>query len=73
MLKRKKAMESLFNKNQCPRCYSAKLKSWEQLTFEERIIAEKMPANVEFLIQERQKHLICPNCWFETDENKQII
>lgn len=66
-------MESLFNKNQCPRCYSGVLKSWEELSFEEKMLAEKMPANTEFSKRERQKHLFCTNCWFETIDNELLI
>lgn len=73
MLKRKKAMKSLFNKKECPQCCLRKMKTWQELSFEEKILAEKMPLNTEFTHQERQKHRFCTNCWFEEIEHESLI
>jgi len=72
MLKRKKAMESLFNKNMCPQCGLRKMKTWQELSFEEQLIAEKMPLNTEFSKAERKKHRFCTNCWHEETEKTVI-
>jgi len=73
MLKRKKAMESLFNKKECSQCGLRKMKTWHELSFEEKMIAEKMPLNTEFSAKERQKHRFCTNCWHEEIENKTLV
>jgi len=58
----------------CPRCHYPKLKTWKELTDEERFLAERLPMSAEFFIEERQRHLFCPNCWLEiVDDSSDII
>jgi len=54
----------------CPRCGSAKFRSWDELDRDEQIVAERLPASAEFTIQERKKHRFCTRCWFEGFERK---
>ena len=58
-------MKSLSDNKPCPRCHLQKMKSWEELDFAQRILAEKLPLNTEFSPSERKKHLFCTNCWNE--------
>jgi len=54
----------------CPRCGSAKLRSWDELDRDEQIVVERLPASAEFTLQERKKHRFCTRCWFEEFERK---
>jgi ssDNA-binding Zn-finger/Zn-ribbon topoisomerase 1 len=54
------------SKKICPRCRSARLKSWNELTSDEKFTAERLPASAEISPEERQQHSFCPRCWFET-------
>jgi len=52
----------------CPRCGSARLKSWSELTGEERMLAERLPTSAQLPLSERMKHRFCTRCWFETKD-----
>lgn len=52
----------------CPKCRRTLLKTWTQLSADEKFIAERQPASAEFSKEQRQRRLFCPNCWFETDD-----
>ena len=56
------------NSEICPRCQIGKLKTWSELSADERILAERLPASAEVSPEERKRHLFCPRCWFETDD-----
>ena len=64
MLKRKNAMNS-FNTNSCSKCLFPKLKNWNELTSEQKMLAERLPASAEYTEAERKKHRFCERCWFE--------
>lgn len=49
----------------CPRCLSPKLKSWDELTDEQKMLAERLPMSAEYTPKERKKHRFCTRCWFE--------
>ena len=55
------------SKKKCPRCDAAQLKTWNELTSDEKFTAERLPASAEFSPEQRTRHLFCPRCWFETD------
>lgn len=57
----------------CPRCHSAKMKSWNELDTEERMLAEKLSASAEFTTQERKKHYFCVQCWYEQFSHGEIV
>ena len=52
----------------CPRCGSAKMKSWEEMAEEEQMLARKLPLSAEYPYSERKKHRFCTRCWFEDAE-----
>lgn len=54
-----------FNENMCPKCHYPKMKTWAELTDEEKFLAERLPMSADFTRQEREKHIFCPRCWNE--------
>jgi len=57
-----------FHENMCPQCHFPKLKKWNDLTDEEKFLAERLPLSATFTKQERKTHLFCPRCWNEITE-----
>ncbi len=57
-------MKGLHEKT-CPKCHLPKMKSWEDLDSEQKILVEKLPLNTEFSRAQRKKHRFCERCWFE--------
>jgi len=57
-------MKGLHEKN-CPKCHFPKMKSWEELSDEQKFLIEKLPLNAEFSLRQRKKHRFCERCWFE--------
>ena len=55
------------SKKACPRCGAARLKTWDELTSDERFTAERLPASAEASPERRKRHLFCPRCWFEIE------
>ncbi|MEO7659821.1 MAG: hypothetical protein ABIV48_09425 [Pyrinomonadaceae bacterium] len=55
--------------NICPRCDSLRVKTWDELTDEEEMLAERLPTSAEFTPQERKKHRFCTRCWLEESED----
>ena len=50
----------------CPQCEGLSLKTWEQLTEAERMVAESRPApDYQDLEHRRQNHYWCTRCWGE--------
>ncbi len=57
----------MITKDRCPRCYEGHLKSWSELTDDEREVVKRLPASAEFTVKERlANHRWCPRCWFES-------
>jgi hypothetical protein len=53
-------------KDYCPRCHERGLKSWPDLTDEEREVVKRLPASAEYSLEERQsQHRWCTRCWYE--------
>jgi hypothetical protein len=48
------------------------MKSWADLTEEQKLLAERLPMSAEYSLEERKKHRFCTRCWFEEGENKSI-
>jgi ribosomal protein L32 len=52
--------------NQCPRCGTSKLRSWNELRDEDREVVKRLPASADYSLAERQaRHRWCPRCWYE--------
>ncbi|MGI9035038.1 MAG: hypothetical protein ACR2GD_03255 [Pyrinomonadaceae bacterium] len=52
------------NENFCPRCRHL-LKSWQELTSDEKFTVERLPASAEFSLEQRKQRRFCERCWFE--------
>lgn len=50
----------------CPKCRNGRLKNWEELTADEKFVAERLPMSAEFSAEDRKQHFFCTNCLFET-------
>jgi hypothetical protein len=62
-----------FHEKVCPKCDSPKLKSWAELTDKQKFLAERLPLNTDFTLEERKKHRFCVRCWFEeTGQENQL-
>lgn len=55
------------NREVCPRCGNQKLKSWTELTDDEKILVEKLPLSADFTMEERRRNRWCARCWHEFD------
>ena len=51
------------NTNRCPRCDQGHLRTWDDLTPDEREVIRRLPG--DYTIEERQRHLWCTRCWYE--------
>ncbi|MBD0371164.1 MAG: hypothetical protein ICV60_10045 [Pyrinomonadaceae bacterium] len=57
-------MDSLTNK--CARCGEGRLRSWQELTEEEREVTRRLPAYADYTEDERRtRHRWCTRCWHE--------
>jgi len=49
------------------------MKSWAELTDEQKFLVERLPRNAEFAKEQRKKHRFCERCWFEeTGQENQL-
>ena len=59
--------------NKCLRCDQPGLKTWDELSDEEREVVKRLPASADYTIEERKTtHRWCTRCWNEdiaTDEH----
>ena len=50
----------------CPRCRTARLRAWGDLTDEEREVVRRLPGSADFSLAERAaRRRWCPRCWHE--------
>ena len=58
--------EHMTGKDSCPRCDKRGLKTWSELTDEEREVVKRLPLSADYPLAERQgKHRWCTRCWYE--------
>jgi hypothetical protein len=50
--------------NTCPKCES-RLIDWQELSDEEKMLAERLPGSAEYPPQTRKTHRFCRRCWYE--------
>ena len=48
-------MGSFGDKELCPRCGGARLRTWDELTDEQKFLVERLPASAEFTKPERKE------------------
>jgi Zn-finger nucleic acid-binding protein len=57
----------------CPKCHKKYLKDWKDLTSDEKFVVERLPMSAEFSKKERQHHLFCTNCWYESSSSSTMV
>lgn len=53
-----------FHSETCRNCGSSKFKSWKELTDDEKFVVERLPDNIEFTNEQREKHRFCQRCFY---------
>jgi hypothetical protein len=46
------------------------MKTWEELSGEQKFLVERLPMSAEFPTEQRKKHRFCERCWFEDIQSK---
>jgi hypothetical protein len=72
VLETKNTMESFAQKELCPQCGGARLKTWDELTDEQKFFVERLPTSAEYTKEERKKHRFCSRCWYEEDNKRAL-
>ena len=55
------------NDKRCTRCGEGTMKSWAELTDEEREVVKRLPGSADYEASKRQStHQWCTRCWFES-------
>jgi hypothetical protein len=57
------------NEKICPQCHYPQMKTWQELSDEQKMLAERLPLSASLTIEQRKKNLFCPCCWFEQTAN----
>lgn len=56
--------------DRCQRCGEGRLRSWQELSEEEREVVRRLPASAEYTKAEREaRHRWCTRCWNESTDN----
>jgi ribosomal protein S27AE len=59
--------------HRCPRCEGA-MRTWDELSDNEREVVKRLPASAESDAEERQRlHRWCTRCWYETTQPKEAV
>jgi hypothetical protein len=55
----------------CPNCDAAALRTWAELSAEEREVVRRLPSSQNYDAEERKSvHRWCTRCWYEKDEDQ---
>jgi ribosomal protein S27AE len=66
-------MKGLEHEKICPQCGAPKMKDWQDLTDDQKLLVEKLPLNTDFSPEQRKKHRFCERCFYEDfDEKNQL-
>ena len=55
----------IMNQKNCPQCGAAKMKSWDDLSDDQKFLIERTPLSADFSVEERKKHRFCTRCFYE--------
>jgi hypothetical protein len=62
------------DENRCTRCGEGTIKSWSELTDEEREVVRRLPAAADYDGEELQTMpQWCTRCWYEAVEDETLI
>lgn len=54
------------SRNRCPRCAAERLRTWNELSDEEREVVRRLPAAADYSLEERKSmRRWCNRCWYE--------
>ncbi|HEV7797822.1 MAG TPA: hypothetical protein VGO73_06690 [Pyrinomonadaceae bacterium] len=54
------------SERRCPRCGEEKLRSWAELSDDEREVVRRLPGSADYEASEREAmHRWCTRCWYE--------
>ena len=54
----------------CPRCGEEPMRTWDELSDEEREVVSRLPASADYKTPERQTmHQWCTRCWHESTDD----
>jgi len=54
------------DRSACPRCEKRGLKTWAELTDEQRSVVKRLPHSAAYSEEERKtSHRWCTRCWYE--------
>jgi hypothetical protein len=56
--------------DKCPKCEYKKLKTWDELTAEEKMVVKVKPS--KYSLEQRKKHSFCVRCFYE-ETNKPVL
>lgn len=63
--------DDIRDKDLCPQCRAGSLRAWSELSDEEREVARRLPASVDYTLRERAaRHRWCVRCWHEEQDGK---
>ena len=49
------------------------MKTWAELTDDEKLLVKSLPMSAEFTLAERKKHRFCTRCWFEVQNDRTCL
>jgi hypothetical protein len=50
----------------CPRCHEREMRTWDELSDDEREVVRRLPASADYTAAQRQAtHQWCTRCWYE--------
>lgn len=49
----------------CPVCGAMRMRSWDKLDEEQKLLVSKLAASAEFTPAERHRRRFCTRCWYE--------
>jgi len=60
--------------NECPRCGERQMRSWSELSEDEREVVKRLPASADYSLEERQtRHRWCTRCWYEATDGSDTL
>jgi len=62
------------SESMCPRCGSARLRRFDELSEEEREVVKRLPASADYTATERTAtHRWCTTCWYEESRGRPTL
>ena len=63
----------MISDKRCPRCGEEPLRTWEELSDDERQVVQRLPDSTFYDASERETlHRWCTRCWFESTVGSEL-